>query len=60
MIEIKREVIEAAYRLLGPGDAYEGLKLTGNEESAQKFHDDVVLVAEFVGEIISHTLEHSA
>lgn len=52
MIEIKRELIEAAARLLGPGDAYDGLKLAGSEESAKKFHDDVQMVAQFVGEII--------
>jgi hypothetical protein len=53
-------VIEAAYRLLGPGDAYEGLKLSGNEESAQRFHDDVVLVAEFVGKIVTHVVENGS
>jgi hypothetical protein len=55
-IEIKREVIEAAARLLGPGDAYDGLKLAGSEESAKKFHDDVQVVAEFVGEMAAHAI----
>jgi hypothetical protein len=46
------EVIEAAVRLLDlKGNAYPGLVLTGSEESAKKFHNDVIKVAEFVGEV---------
>jgi hypothetical protein len=60
VIAIKREVIEAAYRLLSTGEDYEGLKLAGNEASAKKFHDDVQLVAEFVGEIVTSIAEHGA
>ena len=39
MIIVKREVIEAAYRLLSL-DGYPGLKLTGDQEVAQQFHDE--------------------
>lgn len=53
MIVVKREVIEAAYRLLSQ-DAYPGLKLAGEEAIAQQFHDDVEVLAEFVAEIVTH------
>jgi hypothetical protein len=50
------EVLEAAMRLLDPEiESYPGLVLAGSMESARRFHDDIILVAEAVGKLVTGT-----
>lgn len=63
MISSKRHILipvaalEAAARILDPSvNSYPGLMLSGSEESAKKFHDDVQLVAEVVAQLASRSV----